>query len=68
MLETCLRDIVEELGIRDYSAQHGLRKGLSCDTALWQLMYVIERLALVRKGKLFLVFWEVPPCGQRGGT
>ena len=58
MLETRLREIVEELGILD-SAQHGFRKGLSCDTALWQLMSVIERQALVRKGKLFLVFWDV---------
>jgi hypothetical protein len=40
MLETRLREIVEELGILD-SAQHGFRKGLSCDTALWQLMSVI---------------------------
>ena len=58
MLEMRLREIVEELGILD-SAQHGFRKGLSCDTALWQLMSVIERQALVRRGKLFLVFWDV---------
>jgi hypothetical protein len=48
MLETRLREIVEELGILD-SAQHGFRKGLSGDTAMWQLMSVIERQALVRR-------------------
>jgi hypothetical protein len=53
-----LREIVEELGILD-SAQHTFRKGLSSDTVLWPLMSVIERQALVRKGKLFLVFWDV---------
>jgi hypothetical protein len=58
MLELRLREVVEELGILD-SCQHGFREGLSCDTALWSLMSVIEREALLRKGKLFLVFWDV---------
>ena len=58
MRETRLREMVQELGILD-SAQHGFRKGLSCETALWQLMSDIERQALVRKGEFFLVFWDV---------
>ena len=59
MLEMRLRGIVEELGILD-SAQHGFRKGLICDTAMWQVMSVTERQALVRKRKLFLVIWDHP--------
>lgn len=65
MVEMRLREFAEEMGILD-SCQHGFREGLSCDTALWSLMSVIEKEALLCKRKLFLVFWDVqkafPTC------
>ena len=58
MVEMRLREVVEERGILD-DAQHGFRVGLGCDTALWQLMCVIEKRALIERKPLFLVFWDV---------
>ena len=58
MVELRLREVVEERGILD-GAQHGFRVGLGCDTALWQLMCVVEKRALIERKPLFLVFWDV---------
>ncbi len=43
------------------SAQHGLRPGRSCDTALFTVMSLIQRAMLTGK-QLLIVFWDCRKC------
>jgi hypothetical protein len=59
MLETRLREIVEELGILD-SAQHGFRKGLSCETVAVDVCHRVSQVYFV----FVFVYRAAGACAQ----